>query len=687
VRVVWLLQGKNDTCDTSDMPTGAVYDVWCSNLANWETSEGVIHRYYDDWYLTGLEVREDRGVQAAILYENPAYGGRNPEYEENLWRIARNLQDTFLAGRKNSAGQRDITVNVLAQRFALTSAVSSTERWGIPVGATGVQTYTFADQSGLGTIPMTHTPQLLQSIFTSGNTALVENPTLLFVREERYRSAGLSLSSVVQAGSGSSTTRGVLVTGRLTFNLNPADVQEQTLAGVNWAPYQYKGAGVWAARLIGDYWGQMGAIFNRLFANQYSADRPEVNAGRALLAQSFYLSLFRGAGTLVEFAGQPVQAATPVSDAALTVKYGAATAVTSVVNELTAAGLDASDGFLTGVAGKIGEKFGAIKAFVNTHPYLAVGGALLIAGTVATLLLTTSTPAIDVVLGVVSVTLAAVSAIVAVKALTDAGKATNDLIKVANVGKAASSAAAMIAMVITSAIAIGLFVAQWVCSGVRFGSLAFDEALAAMVSTIIVASLMLAIGLIVPVGTLIVAIISLIDAVIGFVCKVAGLDKSGDAIVRNYVCAGIGGSLAKLVQFLIYSNNPLVDIYRADRLSTGNLRLLLEQDSGFQDGNRLRVKLHVASTLYKNQPNSALGWLYAWQYGDTFVKRATFGYQISPGQEWQGSLPSSNWGPGLNGGVATLQADPEYTYLIPFTQVGVNQKMPLYLVSPFGKSE
>jgi hypothetical protein len=61
-RVVWLLQGKNDTCDTSDMPTGVAYDAWCANLANWETSEGVIHRYYDDWYLTGGGARGSRGA-------------------------------------------------------------------------------------------------------------------------------------------------------------------------------------------------------------------------------------------------------------------------------------------------------------------------------------------------------------------------------------------------------------------------------------------------------------------------------------------------------------------------------------------------------------------------------------------------------------------------------------------------
>ena len=75
------------------------YDLWCQDAANWVSEEGVIHRYYDDWYLTGLDVREDRGVEAAILYEDPTYAGRNPQYEENLWRIANNLQDSFLAGR------------------------------------------------------------------------------------------------------------------------------------------------------------------------------------------------------------------------------------------------------------------------------------------------------------------------------------------------------------------------------------------------------------------------------------------------------------------------------------------------------------------------------------------------------------------------------------------------------------
>lgn len=396
VRVVWLIQGKNDTCDTSDMPAqfphptqpgktvkktdSNAYDLWCADTANWESTGGVIHRYYDDWYLTGLTVREDRGVKAAILYENPAYTERNTEYEENLWHIARNLQDTFLAGRTNGAGQRDVTVDEIARRFVTTSTVTGDARWGIPAQATGVRTFTFADQSGLATIPMTHTQQLLQSVFTSDGAALVENPTLLFVREERYRSAGLHMAAVVQAGANSTTTRGVLATNRLTFKLDSQHVQEQVLASVNWAPYQHKGAGVWDSYPIGDYWERMGTIFDRLFANQYSTERPEINAGRVRLAQSFYLSLFHGAGTLVEFAGQPVQAVSAQDDAALAMSYTDVTVVQSVVQDLAE------------MVAETPIEYAELAVIMKLTPGTLFFGALQIASTVTKLVLMTSGP-------------------------------------------------------------------------------------------------------------------------------------------------------------------------------------------------------------------------------------------------------------------------------------------------------
>jgi len=296
IRVTWLLQGMRDTCDTSDMPDqfphptqpGATvkktdsnaYDLWCQDTNNWVTTEGVIHRYYDDWYLTGLSVREDDGLKVGVIFENPNYDGRNPDYAASLWKLADVLEDTFLAGR------RDLSVDEIARRFAITSNATSTERWGIPLGATEVRTFTFPDQSGLATIPMTYTKQILNDEFMSGATPLVESPTLLFVREERYRAIGLDTASVIEAGV-STATKGVYASNSLTINLDPTKVTEQVLAGLNWAPYRYDAdAQAWEAYPIGDYWEHMDAVFDRVFQEQYSDDRPEINAGRTLLAQS-----------------------------------------------------------------------------------------------------------------------------------------------------------------------------------------------------------------------------------------------------------------------------------------------------------------------------------------------------------------------------------------------------------------
>nr|MBC8249032.1 hypothetical protein [Anaerolineales bacterium] len=724
IRVTWLLQGMRDTCDTSDMPDqfphptqpgttvkktdSNAYDLWCQDTNNWVTTEGVIHRYYDDWYLTGLSVREDGGLKVGVIFENPSYAGRNPDYEASLWKLADGLEDTFLAGR------RDVTVDEIARRFAVTSNATSTERWGIPLGATEVRTFTFPDQSGLATIPMTHTKQILNDEFMSGATPLVENPTLLFAREERYRAIGLDTASVIEAGV-STPTKGVLASNSLEVSLDPTKVEEQVLAGMNWAPYRYDAdAQAWEAYPIGDYWEHMDAVFDRVFQEQYSDDRPEINAGRALLAQSFYLSLFHGAGTIVEIAGQPLSLATVASDATLTVMYTPVHAMREIVRKLAEhgvneviryqanvallnPGLRPTSGeefcaFLGGVKKGLQAQWASLKRFVTTHYGMVTVGALVFTAVAVTLFVAapiTTQHAVEILLQSVSVLLAVKGIVDAVQAVREAGGLSNafNAIKTAanNVSRAAR-AAAVIALVVIVMVGTGLFTYQMIASGVRFGSLAFDEAFAALVSNIIVAGIMLAIGLIVPIGTLIVALVMAIDALIGWVCKIADAGQSGG--VESYLCSGISGSLAKLVQFLIYSNNPLVDLRHEGRLSTSDLRLALQADDGFEQGNRLQVKLHVTSTLFRNQPNSALGALYAWQYLDDYIKQSDFAYQILPTeQDIHGSLSTgsvhSYWGEGQNGGVATMETDPEYTYLIPFAQIGMNEKTKLYLTEGY----
>ena len=725
IRVAWLLQGMRDTCDTSDMPAqfphptqpgttvkktdSNAYDLWCQDTDNWVTTEGVIHRYYDDWYLTGLSVREDGGLKVGVIFENPNYAGRNPDYEASLWKLADGLEDTFLAGR------RDVSVDEIARRFAINSNATSTERWDIPVGATDVRTFTFPDQSGLATIPMTYTKQILNNQFMSGTTPLVEDPTLLFAREERYRAIGLDTASVIEAGV-STPTKGVYASNSLTINLDATKVTEQVLAGLNWAPYRYDAdAQAWEAYPIGDYWEHMDAVFDRVFQEQYSDDRPEINAGRVLLAQSFYLSLFHGAGTIVEVAGQPLRLDTAASDETLTVMYTPVHAMREIVRKLAEQGvteviryqanlallnpaLRPTSGeefyeFLGGVKKGLKAQWASLKGFVTTHYGIVTVGALVFTGVAVTLFVAapiTAGRTAEILLGSVSVLLTVKGVVDAVQAVSEAGglsSAFNAIKAAANNVSRAAQTAAVIALVVTVMVGTGLFTYQMIASGVRFGSLAFDEAFAALVSNIIVAGIMLAIGLIVPIGTLIVALVAAIDALIGWVCKIADAGQSGG--VESYVCSGISGSLAKLVQFLIYSNNPLVDLRHEGRLSTSDFKLALQVDDGFQEGNRLQVKLHVTSTLFRNQPNSALAAVYAWHYlDDRYIKQSDFAYQILPTeQDIHGSLSTgsvhSYWGEGQNGGVATMETDPEYTYLIPFAQIGMNEQTKLYLVEGY----
>ncbi len=709
IRLIWLIQGKQDTCTPvpddfrPSLSNTERYDLWCQDAANWVTQEGVIHSYYDDWYLTGLDVREDHGVQAAILYEDPTYAERNPQYEENLWHIANNLQASFLAGREDGAGQRDITVDELARRFAAGSAATSTERWGVPAGATGVRTYTFTDQSGLATIPMTHTKQLLQQVFTNDDdTARVAHPTLLFVREETYRTVSLDTDTAVQMEASSFTHRGVVVADRLTFDLTSAP--QMTLAGANWAPYQHMGAGVWESYPIREYWEQMEGTFTQLFTNHYATELPEINAGRVLLAQSFYLALFHGAAALVEFNLQPLPATHAREDADLAVGYGDVTIVTSIVQDLAEAGAkmqarvghitgDPAGTFLAGVTFRIDDKVATSNRYITGYGTLLVA-ALFITNLVVGFTNPGSPTAMVLDMATTSIMtgLAVKGAWGAVKALGEvqstlaqAGAQARVLVKAARV-------AAVIAAVVTVSIAVGLFLGQWIGSGARFGSLAVNALLASTISTVIVAIIMLVIGAILPFGPIVVAVIGAIDAVIGLVCKAVSAEERADLtdpIFGMNPCQGISGALAKMVQYLIYSQNPIVDINRADRLSISGFRPLVEDEAGFQVGSWLGAELRVTNTLYRNTPKSALAWTYAWHWtDDNYVKQSDFAYRLlAEGQSvtWHLSTASNHayWQDAPGAGIVMRENDLREPRVVQLTQAGINVPSKIELVEGY----
>ena len=149
VRVVWMVQALTDWC--KPVPADAsepVARTWCQFPHNWEFDHPqIVHSYYEDWYLTGLSVREDHGLNVAVAWEDPAAETAEARQAESwLWIMARGLNSAFVGGRdQDEDGVRDVGVatetagltlseSTIAQRFGTPPApgIIAEQRFGIP---------------------------------------------------------------------------------------------------------------------------------------------------------------------------------------------------------------------------------------------------------------------------------------------------------------------------------------------------------------------------------------------------------------------------------------------------------------------------------------------------------------------------------------------------------------------------
>ncbi|MFQ5420124.1 MAG: hypothetical protein ACE5EY_07150, partial [Anaerolineae bacterium] len=715
-RLVWLVQGITDSCTPPNDATPR--DAWCAIDNNWTTNPPtILHTYYDDWYLTGLTVKEDHGLEAGVIYEDPKFSGRNPNYEENLWWLAYGLDQTFIAGR------RDLTIPEIERRFDITSTATITDRWHIPAGALGVETFFFPKQSYIAQLPMTHTQQILNANFTAAIS-----PTLLFVREEHFRSAALEMEGeMIQAAAKSA---GVIGDNQLTVDLNPAWAREETLTGMNWAPYRYNAAlQEWESYRVEDYWDYAEARYREIFGRDPESDPDgSIQTGQVILAHLFYLSYYQGVSNIVQVGDAPLvyDWQVQLADEGVALARSGETAVKTIVSNVVEAALtkeyktyaaivwDASGNITRSrFEAEVGGGFAGVrqtfsefksmsrgrKAGVALGVTAVVAGAGLLIGLGVVLdkdagemfLLISHT--INLLLAVYDVVDTAVAAVRAVQSgLNSALKAAESALE------GAGAIASIVGLIIIAVVEIGIFVYQIIASGVKFLSLAFDEAAAAVAANIIVAAILVAIFFIPVFGPLIVAIISLIDAVINLVCLLTGANElesedpwSWQSIVRDYVCAGITGNLAKLVQWLIYDQTPVVDLEEEDRLQIGNFGIALENPAdGFTQGNQLQLSAVVTSTLYRSWPTSLLPYpAYIWQYGPRYQKKSNFAYQFATTEndlhdnmdtdvirEYPGD--ADGWREDAEGHFY-IERTPVSSYIFPLNQTGVNQSVTAYL--------
>ena len=291
-RFIWVIQALMDNCDSKDFPPtladyqkthkdadeddyNAAYRAWCSTHRTADEMQ-VAHVYDESWYLTGLSVREDHGVQVSAAYENPesAWNKPYPQPENDLWQLSSGLNSAFLTQRDcetgsapnyydsgtaasydpatltcSADGRRDVTVgkystsgttvvgnSTIADRFDARStspifaSLTMTDRWQIPADALRVQTAHYEHQDRMTDIATKLVPAILTEFESKyGQSAgRAITPTILFAQEQFFRDGGLEAATWV-AGTHS-----------LSMNIGDESIYpEQLMTGMSWQRFWY----------------------------------------------------------------------------------------------------------------------------------------------------------------------------------------------------------------------------------------------------------------------------------------------------------------------------------------------------------------------------------------------------------------------------------------------------------------
>ncbi|MCZ7568702.1 MAG: proprotein convertase P-domain-containing protein [Ardenticatenaceae bacterium] len=667
MRVVWLVQLLDDDLDTQ-----------------------IVHTYPEEWVLTGLGVREDHGLDIAVLFEDPAQeSGDALKADDRLWKVADGLQQTFVRARdQDNDKKRDITIAEIKNRFDNQSngSVSTEKLWGIPRDALRVQTYQYDHQDYIAKIPSEITPKILKDHFTANGSAVTDAPTLLFAREEHYRSASLDMVDGVIAVSGS----------QVTVNMAADKISLDTLAAMNWGPYRYRNSR-WEPYPISEYRDKLEVTLKDLFKKHppldesgqalYTPNDPDADdivAGLVTAAQAYYFSMELGetgipaSGTALATA----RVAYGTSDASLAhqivntvgggieiVADGLVETFTDTLSDLTKrqAALKDLDELpfadpgslsrkgkykLVGLAAKEGVQ-SKFKSLADPKKMASGGIAVAalgfsIAGSFSK---NKDLQKVTLGLGVAGTTLDMINTVKDLSGLAGSwtsfkGLANKMAAASKNISRASMYAGAALT-IIAIGVTIGFFIAAWAAGGYgSFLSLQFTAAVADTIATVVAITILFAISLIPVIGQIIAAVIGLVDAVINFICSFLSDDqknsvKTAQGGFKFDLCGGLSGFLTEAIRWNIFSQNSLVgNLHKNGRMNVADFDFQpVDVEQGYSVGSDMKYNMSVANIItLADVPIDWKAAVYAWQYTYANLDSATFRYLLRPGKQEEGEI-------------------------------------------------
>lgn len=570
-----------------------------------------------------------------------------------------------------SDGKRDMTVAGLQQRFDQDFPEPATNaRWGLKDIDVDLDAATAHTE--LQPLMARRARHVLTTTFQDAAGApRVKAPLLLFAREETFRALAFG------AAGGHSRSDGAVVTVDFAPPGRPA-VGPAVVAALNWAPYrQALGTRAWEAYPVGEYWDALEIALrdSDAFAPGAGEDAQMESAGRIAMAQVFFAHVYGGQSGVVEAGGVPTwklgdgTVEGGFSDEDLAERAELARNDASIISRgklvdlvLTPLVTDLAEQILVfnnvykpllraqgikppaltpkTVLKMVGQtvktaKSNVVSAYVKNrgNDKWLIGkagqGAVLALGMVtgiATFALEVGNGRNDVgyqVLNSMATAAAAIETVNAVKDALGAGEA------VSKYAKTAGKVGAIASLVVVEIVAYAALAYRVYTAGIAFGSLAFDRILADAVSGTAVAVLLFVLALYgAPVGTIVSAVIGLIDAVIALVCGFLSKDaKSSDA--GEAVCKGISGWAAQGIGYVLYGQTDMVTIHDPTRLSILDLSTdLVDPGPGLIPGQPMTVRLELRNTIDLVGTPTSLGALYWWQYTVDVLKSSSFAYQI-----------------------------------------------------------
>ncbi|MEM7801413.1 MAG: LamG-like jellyroll fold domain-containing protein, partial [Chloroflexota bacterium] len=168
---------------------------------------------------------------------------------------------------------------------------------------------------------------------------------------------------------------------------------------------------------------------------------------------------------------------------------------------------------------------------------------------------------------------------------------------------------AFLGFVLAAGVTIGIAVYTIVKADLKPGTVEFNTVITEASIALTVELVFLVIGFIIPVGTILILIVSLFDIVASAVCEIYKAVEGQNSIsdpVESWVCNGLTGAITEALTYAIHDTWLTVNTNKEDRLDIQFEDPELLTEDGFKAGAEVELSFTVVSTITLNEPDEGV---------------------------------------------------------------------------------